>query len=355
MRQTTHRATLLTFCGAAAVAIVVAGLVVRPAAWTQPAGPQTGPAGASNSERALVRIDVLGTPPDRATGTTRTSAQKVLGPGERMTWYLAADNGLTGNLCSGAMSVEEPTEAAARWRVEVEVVEVSAARATVAVTWRRAHLRAGAFTDDVEGRHTVQLDFGEHQVLDFLADPASPVCANVLLQLSVEAAPTPQPQASLVYDLWLEYDGRLGRRWEHRQMTARSGVQTPFRFEAMEWALEQTSAEVAVSPVRLQVSGTVLARLRDDGFVDIALRAQRRLSWANIAVGGDGQLDYRAALGEAAGVLLPQPTSRIRSRLPSLAGIVSPGVSYRDGAWVLDLRQFLDGTVTLHVTATRQP
>jgi hypothetical protein len=355
MRQTIHRPRLLTVCGAAALAIAAEGLCARPAAWTQQVGPQTSSAGAPNSERALVRVDVLGTPPDRATGTTRTGVQKVLGPGERMTWYLAADNGLTGNLCSGAMSVEAPTQAAARWRVEVEVVEASAARATVAVAWTRARLRAGAFTDEVEGRRTVQLDFGEHQVLDYLGDATSPVCANVLLQLGVESAPTPQPQASMVFDLWLEYDGRLGRRWEHRQVTARSGVQTPFRFEGMAWALEQTSADVAVSPVRLEVSGTVLGRLRDDGFVDIALRAHRQLSWAGSGVGGSGQVDYRAALGEAAGLPLPHPSSEFRKSYPPLAAIVSPGVSFRNGKWVLDVKQFLDGTVTLHVTATREP
>jgi hypothetical protein len=201
----------------------------------------------------------------------------------------------------------------------------------------------------------VQLDVGQHHVLDYLSGPTSAVCANVLLQLTVDAVPAPQPQATLVYDLWLEYSGRLGRRWEHRQLTARSGAQTPFRFDAMEWALEQNSRDVPVSPIRLEVNGTVLGRLRDDGFVDIALRAHRDLSWVGFGVGGNGQLDYRAALGEAAGVLLPEPSTDFRRPYPPQAAIVSPGSSFRDGMWVLNPKQFLDGTVTLHVTASREP
>ncbi len=348
MREIHHRPSVLAACGAAVLIIVIGGLVVRPAA-------STGPVGAPAADRALVRFDVLGTPPDAATGTTGTTVQKALGVGERMTWFLAADSGLTGNLCSGAVSLAAPTEAAVRWRVEVEVTKVSAARATVTVTWVRARLRSGAFADDQEGRRTIELEFGAHHVLDYLADPASPVCANVLLQLTVDTVPAPQPQAALVYDLWLEYTGRLGHRWEHRQITARSGVQTAFRFEAMAWALEQGAADVAVEPVRLDVSGTVLGRLRDDGFVDVALRAERRLSWARFMVAGDGQVDYRAALGEAAGLVLPQPSSELRGSVSAQAAIVSPGVSFRDGAWVVNLKQFLEGTLTLHVTASRQP
>jgi hypothetical protein len=201
----------------------------------------------------------------------------------------------------------------------------------------------------------VQLDVGQHHVLDYLSGPASSGCANVLLQLTVDAVPAPQPQATLVYDLWLEYSGRLGRRWEHRQLTARSGVQTSFRFDAMEWALEQSARDVPISPIRLEVNGTVLGRLRDDGFVDIALRAHRDLSWVGFGVGGNGQLDYRAALGEAAGVLLPEPSTDFRRPYPPQAAIVSPGSSFRDGMWVLNPKQFLDGTVTLHVTASREP
>jgi hypothetical protein len=112
---------------------------------------------------------------------------------------------------------------------------------------------------------------------------------------------------------------------------------------------------VTVSPIRLDVSGTVLGHFRDDGFVDVAIRAHRELSWVGSGVGGNGQFDYRAALGEAAGALLPEPPAEARQAYPPEAAIVSPGASFRDGMWVLNWKQVLDGTVTLDVVVTREP
>lgn len=355
MRQTISRRSLVGLCGAVVGVCAAVGLVVRPAASPHLVAPQESLASTPVLDRVLVRLNLLGTPPDRATGTTETMVQSAMGPGDRRTWFLAAGTELTGNLCRAAVGIAEPTQAAVRWRVEVEVVEASAGRVTLAVSWARGRWRAGAVTDEAVGRRTVQLDVGQHQVLDYLPDPTSSVCANVVLQVMVDAVPAPQPQATLLYDLWLEYNGRLGHRWEHQQLTAHSGVQTPFRFDAMEWALEQSARDVAVSPLRLEVTGTVLGRLRDDGFVEVALRAHRQLSWVGSGVGGDGQLDYRAALGEAAGVLLPEPSSGFRRPYPPQAAIVAPGASFRDGMWELNLKQFLDGTVTLHVVVTRKP
>jgi hypothetical protein len=304
-------------------------------------------------DRVLVRLELLGTPPDRATGTTSTMAQKAMAPGEHRTWYLAAGADGSDNLCDAGVRGEAPTRAAVWWRVEVEVLEAAADRATLGVSWTRSRRHAGLITEEALAHRTVQLDLGQHQVLDYLADPPSPACANVVLQLAVDTVPVPQRQATLVYDLWLEYTGRLGRRWEHQRVTARAGVQMPFRFEAMEWAVEQASHDVAVSPVRLEVTGTVLGRLRDDGFVDVAIRTHRDLAWAGSGMGGDGQLDYRAALGEAAGVLLPETVTDSRRHYPAEAAIVSPGASFQDGTWVLNWKQFLDGAVTLHIVVTR--
>jgi hypothetical protein len=349
MLQPPRDRSIVRLCGASVFAAVVAGLLVQPAAWNRPAGRRTGLPHQPGPDRVLVVLDVLGTPPDRATGTAGGTVRAVLAPGERKTWFVGADNGRTGNLCATGISVREPDDAAVRWRVDLEVVEASAARATLEVNWTRARLRAGVYSDEARDPRTVRFDLGEHQVLDYVADPASTACASVLLQLTADVAPVPEPQATLVFDLWLEYNGRLGHRWEHQQVTARSGVQAPFRFDSMGWAVGEDSAAEGPGPVRLDVTGTVLGRLRSDGFVDIALRAHRWVRWAGSGWGGVGELDYRAALGEAAGVLLPPPSGSVRSGLSPRGGSGAPGLSERDGVFVLDLKQFLDGAVTIHV------
>jgi hypothetical protein len=342
---------------ALAVSITGAGLLVDLTATGNGAAGQTTATPASAPAQTLIRLEALGTPPDRATGTVRTRAHVVLAPGEHATWYLGAGDGVASNLCQAAVNLEEPSQAPIRWRIDVQLVSASTASATVMVRWSRARANGETYSQETEGRRTVTLDIGENHVLDYLEAPptASPTCASLLVRLSVDAVPQPEPQSTLSYDVWLEYSGRLGRRWERRQVTARSGVQTPFEFAPMEWAIREASRGQGEPPVRLDVSGTLLGAIRPDGFVDIAVRAQRRLSWLGGNVGGEGQVEYRSALGEAAALLLPAPSGATRASLPQMAGPVAPGLTYRAGTWLLDYNRFLAGGITLHVVVNRQP
>lgn len=73
-------------------------------------------------------------------------------------------------------------------------------------------------------------------------------------------------------------------------------------------------------------------------------------TWRSIRLDVSG-----TALGEAAERPIPQPSAGFQKSYSLLAAIRSPGVSSRNGKWVLDVRRFLDGSMTLHVTATREP
>ena len=342
---------------ALAASMTGAGLLVYPTATGNRAASQTTGTPAAGPERTLIRLEALGTPPDRATGTVRTRAHVALAAGERATWFLGAGDRVASNLCDASINSEEPSQTLVRWRIDVMLMSASTARATVMVGWTRARADGETYVQETEGSRVVTLDIGENHVLDYVAAPptASPACASLLVRLSVDAVPQPEPRSTLVYDLWLEYSGRLGRRWERRQVTARSGVLTPFEFTPMEWAIREASWGQGEPPVRLDVSGTLLGTIRPDGFVDVAVRAQRRLSWLGGHVGGEGQLEYRSALGEAAALLLPAPSGATRASLRPMAGPVVPGLTYRDGSWLLDYNRFLAGGVTLHVVANRQP
>lgn len=336
-------------CLAGVVLAVVQGLQFRPGAAGQSrADPAESPA-EPGVARPLVRLEVLGTPPGGATGTFRAKAQTRLGAGERTTWFIGADNGLTGNLCNSGISREEPSDAAVRWRVDAEVLDATESRATIAVVVARSRRLGTDFASDTSVSRTVRLDLGENQVLDYLADPASRACASVLVQLGASTPPVAERPTPLVFDLWLEYKGRLGRRWEHRQVNALSGVQTPFRFEGMRWAVDEAAARDGVGPVALDVAGSVLGVARPDGSVDIALRSERRLSWMGFGLSGEGQADYRANLGEAAELVLPEPANPIRASLPPSVKIASPGLVQRGAEGLLDVARFLGGSVAIHV------
>jgi len=342
---------------ALAVSMAGAGLLVDPTATGNRAANQATASPASTPARTLIRLEALGTPPDRATGTVRTRAHVVLAAGDHATWFLGAGDAVTSNLCQAAVNLEEPSQAPIRWRIDVQLVSASTATATVMVRWTRARVGGEAYIEESAGNRVVTLDIGENHVLDYIEAPptATPACASLLVRLSVDTVPRPAAQSTLTYDVWLEYSGRLGRRWERRQVTARSGVQTPFEFAPMEWAIREASQGQGEPQVRLDVSGTLLGAIRPDGLIDIAVRAQRRLSWLGGHVGGEGHVEYRSALGEAAALLLPAPSGATRASLPPMAGPVAPGLTYRDGAWLLDYNRFLAGGITLHVVANRQP
>lgn len=355
MFHTLPRPPVFRICGAVVFATVTAGLMVHLGASERPVGQQAGSAAASTPERIRIKFELLGTPPDQPTGRVGAQSFIGVGPGDRRTEFAFADVLRTGHLCATGVGSRASDDVGVRWKVELELLEASAGRAAIAINWTRARWRDGVFSEEAHGRHTVRLDLGQRQVLDYVADPESSDCASVLLQITPEAVPAVDPQATLVFDLWLEYEGRLGHRWEHKQVTARSGVQTPFKFEDMGWAVGGDSAAAGPGPFLLRVSGTVFGRLRADGFVDIALRAERWLWWVDGGRGGRGELDYRAALGEAAEVLLPEPSGTTRRPYASVPAIATPGLSYSDGVWVLDVKEFLDGQLRLYVAATRQP
>jgi hypothetical protein len=342
---------------ALSVSLTGAGLLVAPTATANRAASQTTATPASGPTRTLIRLEALGTPADGPTGVVRTRAHVALAAGEQATWFLGAGDGVASDLCQAAVNVEEPSQALIRWRIDVQLVSASTARATVMVRWTRARADGETYIQETAGRRVVTLDSGEYHVLDYVAAPptASPACASLLIRLSVDAVPQAEPRSTLVYDIWLEYSGRLGRRSEHRHVTARSGVQTPFQFASMEWAIREAYPGQAEPPVRLDVSGTLLGTVQPNGFVDTAVGAQRRLSWVGGSVAGEGQLEYRSSLGEAAALLLPAPSGATRASLPPMTGPIEPGLTYRDGAWLLDYNRFLAGGITLYVVANRQP
>ena len=168
-----------------------------------------------------------------------------------------------------------------------------------------------------------------------------------MLRVLADPFPPLQPQPAITVDLWLSHEGSAGRQFTHRRIAGPAGEPLPFRLDPLRWspagaALPATGADPAIG---LEVTGTIQAVLRADGLLDTSVRVVRGLSWGRARVRGEGQQDFRCALGEAVAVLLPDPKGR--AAVPAATGISLPfaaGVSADSATSVVDFARFFAGT-----------
>ncbi len=330
---------------ALAAAVILAGLalasvegVARPqvtgSATTQPA-----------AVRALVRLEALTTIEDGPTGQQQLESRRILAAGSETVTYLVAGSPEAPTLCDAGFSLERPEHPAHYlWRFDTRVVAATAARTTVAVSWTRWRQDER----DGSGTRTITLEPGDYHVLDFVSAPAGPPsrCANLLIRVSADPVPQDEPRPDLTYDLWLTQEGPLGPRWSHRQVRGRSSDLVTFTLNPLAWSVQGVALPETADrrAVRLGVKGTLRATLDPTGFVDVSVKTDRTLTWCGHGGWDGGRQSYRARLGEAVALVLPDPATTAEVPVNACADAAAPAVQLKGASAVMDFGRFFSGS-----------
>ena len=315
------------------------------------------PGGSGDPYGTRVRVELVGSPRDGATGSPRTEASDNLAPGGGATWVVFAGDPGDPSLCNvGSMATPDLSNARYLWQLDARVLTVTASATTLQLDWRRRHTDAGD-APVVEERRVVTLEAGAVRVLDFVRDPDPAArCTSVLLQVRADPLPRPGPQPNLTYDVWLVYEGRGERQAVHQTVVAPSGQPARFQLEGLAWSLDgQLLPPASPRPaVTVAASGTLVATLGPDGSVGVSVRAVRSVGWGDAVLRGEGQVEFRGGLGETAALALPAPTGQLGAPRVAAGSPVAAGVFEAAGRTVVDGARFFRGAqMSLYVRITR--
>lgn len=294
--------------------------------------------------RAQIRLEALATNEDGPTGLQRTELRSIRAVGGDAVAFLAAGDREAPTLCDAGFSPQRPDSPVFYlWRFDTRVVAATEARTTLAISWTRWRQDE----QDATGTRTVTLAPGDYHILDFVAAPVGPSspCANLEIRVSADPVPQDEPRPELTYDLWLTQEGPLGRRWTHQQVRGRSSDPVTFTLNPLAWSVGGVAlfGTAHVSAVRLTANGTVRATLGPDGFVEVSVKTVRTVSWCKEDLGEEGRQSYRAKLGEAVALILPDPTSIAEVPLNACPGATGPAVQLKGANAVLDFGRFFAG------------
>jgi len=310
------------------------------------------PGGSGAPYGTRVRVELVGSLRDGATGSPRTEASDNLAPGAGASWGLFAGDP---SLCNVG-SIPDLSNARYLWQLDARVLTVTASATMLQLDWRRRHKDAGD-APVVEERRVVTLEAGAVRVLDFVRDPDPAArCTSVLLQVRADPLPRPGPQPNLTYDVWLVYEGQGERQAVHQTVVAPSGQPARFQVEGLAWSLDGRLQPPA-SPrpaVTVAASGTLVATLGPDGSVGVAVRAVRSVGWGDAVLRGEGQVEFRGGLGETVALALPAPTGQLGAPRVDAGSPVAAGVFSAAGRTVVDGGRFFRGAhLSLYVRITR--
>jgi hypothetical protein len=309
--------------------------------------------------KARVRLEVLGTQREHATGGAQAESHVTLGVGDGVTRHLAAGGANDPDICHvGFVNDPSSVHPIYLWQLDVRMLAGSPTETTLELRWRRSAVNQGEMQVEAGDTRTITLGLGEYQIFDYVnAVPnSSSSCTNLVLRVLADPLPQPDPQPPLTLDVWLTHDGKAGQRWVHQRVSGRSGQPLPFHLEALKWSLAGAPIGTDGAPaIGLAVTGTITATLRPAGFLDVSVQAARALTWGRARLTGEGQQDYRCAMGESVAILLPDPRGQASAQIPSVGQTnLADGVVVRDEKTVVDFARFFAGSQTaLFVVATR--
>jgi hypothetical protein len=237
------------------------------------------------------------------------------------------------------------------WQLDVCPISVALDVVTLNLDWRRTDLKNGARQTSGGDHRTLTLRQGERHLLDFVSCSPDAPCVNQFLEL--HAVPVENSAAAdtvLSYDIWLVHQtAEGGKVTRHSLASGRQGEKVPFAFVAVPLQLDAAATPDAASPYRLQVSGTIAARLKPDGTIDVALSSTRNEQSPMGALGrGEGVKSYTCRPDETTSISLPAIPGSTRWRADAGLKLRSPGrgVTVSGDAVVIDLNQFFENTNT---------
>jgi hypothetical protein len=318
----------------------------------------TGGSASADQYGTRVRVELVGSRGDRATGAPRTDTSDNLAPGDETVRVLFAGAPGDPNLCNiGSLASAEPRAAFYVWEVHARVVAVTASETTLQLDWQRIRADGGDSPAVGESR-VVTLEPGEFRVLDFVRDlNPTAACSSALIQVRADPLPRPGPQPDLAYDVWLVYEGREQNRSVHRTVVAPSGQPARFQVGDLAWSLDGRLQPVTVTTpaVTLKASGTLVGTLSPDGSVAVTVRVVRSAGWGTTELRGEGQVEFRGGLGETVSLALPAPLGRAGAPTDARSAPTTTGVVETADRTTVDFERFFRGTqMSLYVRIARQ-
>ncbi len=291
-----------------------------------------------------------------------TAAGNGFGAGDKPLEAWQASGGVTARVVGGTVNVapgnRPPMQFDYCWQVVVKLVSVAIDTVTFDVDWKRTDVRNGS---QLAGDHrTLTLHQGEKHLLDFIPCPADARYANTFVD--VQASPVEeQGVADLVfdYDLWLVHQTADGAKiTRHALATGRQGEKVNFTFVAVPLPLDAAATPGTDSPYKMRVSGTVAARWKTDGTIEVALRPTREQVMPTGGIGfAGGTKNFVSKPGETTSVELPADNGRSswKTTPGSVPANPRPGVSVTEDSIRIDLKPFFQGaSTTILVTVRKQ-
>ena len=295
------------------------------------------------------------------------------------------------------------------WRVEVKLLSMQIDEARCELNWGR-YDRLRSLSEPVAGgTSTLTLRVGQRHIVDLVhSSSPSSLLENVIVELSLDSMLDPAySNVSFGCDVWLVHEDAAGHKTtRHVDVTAGQGEEKAFSFQPIGFTLdgavdpvqdsradltdlarllgerrepgapagyeaarlklqelEERLATLAGRPtpptVDLTVAGTVAARLRPDGSIEIGLRAERWMRCHGGGAGGGGlKAPSRFTVKPGETVAFQFPTYGVSCGMPS--GTTMPqtgrqGVEVRNGIVWVDFKDFLgDQNTSLLLTVTRR-
>jgi hypothetical protein len=245
------------------------------------------------------------------------------------------------------------------WHVDVKPVSIAIDVVTFELDWKRTDVKDGAKQIAAGDHRTITLRQGERHVLDFIPCSADARCANLFLE--VQASPVEDPavaELTFGYDLWLVHQTAEGTKiTRHAIVSGRQGEKLNFNFAPVPLPLDAATAPDADSPFRVQVSGTIVGRLKPDGTIEIALQPTRRQQFPTGGGGfGGGVKTFVSKPDETTSIALPAGNGFSSWRPDAGFKLTSPrpGVTMAGDSVRIDSKSFFEGTNTSILVTVRK-
>jgi hypothetical protein len=312
-------------------AAIVAGAFVRSALSVVEARPATVKQASSPvaSPGAQVKLEALGTHRNGITGRPRFEDVSSLAVGETAArLFRAGDDVRPNNVCM-AKRLDSPSDIdhVLMWRVEMKLVGVSADRTTVQIHWVRFRNVDGQPVVERDEVRTITLGPADSHVLDFVEnqeDPSSS-CASLLVRISAQPV-IPQIVRHVAAEVWMVDETSTGQtRSTHKSIQGMTGQALTFKVQPLDFLPPEGSGG-GQQPVAVDVTGTLQVALAEDGLLGAIVNAVRRTSWEGAQSRGEGRVEFRAAMGETAALILPRPVGMLGGAVsaPDAADAAAP-------------------------------
>jgi hypothetical protein len=305
-----------------------------------------------------------------------------LAPGAPVAVRFTARQSLCESTIGGPFEKLPPPPADARYLMRLSAELLGEKDGTYSVRLTSQRLRAaGAPDPEPPLEQTVSLRDGDRVVVDMVRE-AAPGCAIPAVTIEARFFVRQDPalaQAVYLADVWFVHKDDTGREWnQHLSTNVNGAVDVPLVFKDVTFPLPKIDPAQDEFTAFVRVTGTLRARARRDGLVDIDLTTRRGagLLLPSMPPGADGSSTRKSItvrLDETTAIELPQPSSgyvetamRIGEKMPGTGVIgarpggtegqtLQPKMSIRDGRFIFNTGAFFKDHVTRLLIRLRAP